>query len=161
MSTNRVLSASAQREFWYQSFHQLELAEALVDGNRAAVRSYLRHFWAHWSGPRYRQPEAALNRLAEIYSRPGAFTSSIGWYRAGSGTVASSLVETPPNPRERIAVDTRVLWPEHDPLFPPAWGDRLTDFFSRIAVRPVSGVGHFVPVEAPDDFAAAIREVVA
>src|SRR5262245_52957598 len=103
MSTNRVLSASAQREFWYQSFHQLELAEALVDGNRAAVRSYLRHFWAHWSGPRYRQPEAALNRLAEIYSRPGAFTSSIGWYRAGSGTVASSLVETPPNPRERIA----------------------------------------------------------
>src|SRR5262249_59387593 len=113
---NRVLSASAQREFWYQSFHQLELAEALIDGNRAAVRTYLRHFWAHWSGPRYRQPEAALDRLAELYSRPGAFTSSIGWDRAGSGTVSRSLVETPPEPRERIAGDNRGLRPPHGPL---------------------------------------------
>src|SRR5262249_47897869 len=101
------------------------------------------------------------NRLAEIYSRPGAFTSSIGWYRAGSGTVASSLVETPPNPRERIAVDTRGLWPEHDPLFPPAWGGRLTGVFSPLAVRPAAGGGPCAPVEAADDLAAAIREVVA
>ena len=158
---NRVLSASAQREFWYQSFHQLELAEALIDGNRAAVRQYLRHFWAHWAGPGYRQPEGALDRLADIYSRRGAFTASIGWYRAGSGTVASSLVERTPNPLERISVDTRILWPEHDPLFPLAWGDRLTDFFSRAAMRTVSGIGHFVPVEAPHDFASAIRELLA
>ena len=157
----RILDAAAQREFWYQSFHQLELAEALIDGNRAAVRQYLRHFWAHWAGPGYRQPEGALDRLADIYSRSGAFTASIGWYRAGSGTVASSLVERTPTPLERISVDTRILWPEHDPLFPLAWGDRLTDFFSRAVMRTVSGIGHFVPVEAPHDFASAIRELLA
>lgn len=156
---NRVLSANAQREFWYQTFHQLELAEALIDGNPAAVRTYLRHFWTHWSGPGYRQPEAALDRLTEIYSKPGAFTASIGWYRSGSGTVASSLVETPPSPHERISVDTRILWPEHDPLFPLAWGDRVTDFFSHADLRTVSRVGHFVPLEAPHDFASAIREL--
>jgi pimeloyl-ACP methyl ester carboxylesterase len=33
----RVLSADAQREFLYQAFHQLELAERLIDGDRAAV----------------------------------------------------------------------------------------------------------------------------
>jgi hypothetical protein len=97
---NRVLSVRAQREFWYQSFHQLDLSEELIDGKRAAVRAYLGHFWSHWSGPGYRQPAVDLDRLAEIYSRPGAFTASIGWYRAGSGTVASSLVERPPDPRD-------------------------------------------------------------
>lgn len=156
----RVLSASAQREFWYQSFHQLDLSEELVDGNRAAVRAYLGHFWSHWSGPGYRQPEADLDRLVEIYSKPGAFTASIGWYRAGSGTVASSLVETPPDPGDRISVDTIVLWPEHDPLFPQAWGDRIDEFFSRADLRALPGVGHFVPLEAPQAFASAIRDVL-
>src|SRR5207249_10216553 len=148
---DRVLSPSAQREFWYQSFHQLDLSEALIDGDRAAVRAYLGHFWSHWSGPGYRQPEGDLDRLTGMYSKPGAFTASIGWYRAGSGTVAGSLVETTPDPRDRISVDTTVLWPEHDPLFPQAWGDRIDDFFGRAKLRTLSGVGHFVPVEAPGD----------
>ena len=47
----RVLEPSAQREFWYQPFHQLPLAERLLDGSRSAVRAYLEHFWTHWSGP--------------------------------------------------------------------------------------------------------------
>jgi pimeloyl-ACP methyl ester carboxylesterase len=71
--------------------------------------------------------------------------------------VASSLAETTPEAGERIPVPATVLWPEHDPLFPPAWGDRIGDFFADATVRPVAGVGHFVPREAPEAFAAAIR----
>jgi pimeloyl-ACP methyl ester carboxylesterase len=153
----RVLSADAQREFWYQPFHQLELASELIDGDPAAVRDYLRHFWSHWSGPGYVQPEADLDRLVDAYGAAGSFTASIAWYRAGAGTVASSLAETTPDPADRIAVATTVLWPEHDPLFPPAWGDRIDDFFADATVRPVPGVGHFVPREAPEAFASAIR----
>src|SRR5215218_5782672 len=41
----RVLTPDAVREFWYQPFHRLDLAERLIDGDRDAVRSYLRHFW--------------------------------------------------------------------------------------------------------------------
>lgn len=152
----RVLSADAHREFWYQAFHQLDLAEQLVDGNPSAVRAYLRHFWSHWSGPSYRQPEADLDRLVEAYAPPGAFTASIGWYRAGSGTVARGLAEVAPDPPDRLSVPTTVLWPEHDPLFPQAWSDRLDDFFSDVTVRQLPGVGHFVPLEAPEAFAAAI-----
>jgi pimeloyl-ACP methyl ester carboxylesterase len=152
----RVMSAGAQREFWYQAFHLLDLAVELIDGDPEATRAYLRHFWSHWSGPDYHQPEADLDRLVEVYGSPGAFTASIGWYRAGSGTVASSLAEVAPDPGERISVPTTVLWPDHDPLFPQAWSDRLDAFFSNYTLRLLSGSGHFVPLEAPEAFASAI-----
>jgi pimeloyl-ACP methyl ester carboxylesterase len=156
----RVLAPEAQREFWYQAFHRLELAEQLIDGRPEAARAYLRHFWSHWSGPGYEPADADLDRLAGLYGAPGAFTASLSWYRAGSGTVAMSLAEVAPAPGDRVAVPTRVLWPEHDPLFPQAWGDRLGEFFSDVAVRRLDGVGHFVPLEAPEAFAGAIRDAL-
>jgi pimeloyl-ACP methyl ester carboxylesterase len=95
-----------------------------------------------------------------MYSPPGAMTASVAWYRAGSGMVAMSLAERAPAPADRIAAPTTILWPEHDPLFPPAWSDRLGEFFSEVEVRHLAGVGHFTPVEAPEAFAAAIRRVL-
>ena len=124
----RVLTADALREFWYQAFHQLSLVEQILDGDPAAVRAYLAHFWHHWSGPAFEPTDERLDHLAGVYGAPGAMTASIGWYRAGSGMVASSLAET--EPAERIATPTTVLWQSDDPLFPRAWSDRLDRFFS-------------------------------
>ena len=121
-----------------------------------AVRAYLAHFWNHWSGPDYTPTDARLDHLAAAYGEPGAMTASIGWYRAGSGGVASALAETAPE--QRIATPTTVLWQEHDPLFPRAWSDRLDVFFSAVDLRWLDGAGHFTPLEAPEVFAAAIRE---
>ena len=59
-------------------------------------------------------------------------------------------------PEDRLAVPTTVLWPEHDPLFPPAWSDRLDEFFTDARLRHLDGVGHFTPVESPDAFAEAV-----
>jgi pimeloyl-ACP methyl ester carboxylesterase len=53
-------------------------------------------------------------------------------------------------------VPTTVLWPEHDPVFPRAWSDRLDDFFANVRLQHVDGVGHFTPLECPRDFAAAL-----
>lgn len=155
----RVLSPDAQREYWYQAFHQLELAEQLVDGRPDAVRAYLRHFWSHWAGPSFAPADAELERLVEHYGAPGAFVASIAWYRAGSGTVAVSVAETAPAPADRIDRPTQVLWPGHDPLFPPEWSDRLDAFFSDVTLTRVPGAGHFVPLEAPDAFARALLAV--
>lgn len=149
----RVFSEQAQAEFWYQAFHRLPVIEELIDGNPAAVRSYLRHFWTHWSGPGF-EPE--LDHLVEAYSEPGAFTASIMWYRAGAGSVAMSAAETAPAGYDRIAVPTVVLWPEFDPLFPRAWSDRLDDFFSDVRLRLVDGVGHYAPLEYPEVLAEEI-----
>ena len=153
----RVLTPQAVQEFWYQQLHRLPLAEQLLDGDRRAVRAHLQHFWSHWSGPTSGLPEEAqLDRLADAYARPGAFTSSIGWYRVGDGTVARSLAETVPAPGDRLPHPTHVLWPTEDPLFPPEWGDRLDEFFADVTVTQLPGAGHFVPLEAPDAFTAAV-----
>jgi pimeloyl-ACP methyl ester carboxylesterase len=100
-----------------------------------------------------------LDRLTSLYGDPGAFVASIGWYRAGAGTVATSLGERPPPAQERIPAPTTVLWPEHDPLFPREWGDRIEEFFSRVTVVTVHalpGAGHFSPLEAADRWAEEI-----
>ena len=153
----RMLTPDVQREFWYQSFHRLDLSERLLDGDRDAVRTYLEHFWTHWSGPSYTPDPADLDRLADAYGRPGAFASSIGWYRVGPGITVRAMAEQAPAPADRLAVPTHVLWPGHDPLFPAAWGDRLDEFFADVTVTPLPDSGHFVPLEAPDAFASAIR----
>jgi pimeloyl-ACP methyl ester carboxylesterase len=156
----RVLEPEAQREFWYQPFHNLRLVEDLLDGRPEAVRPYLRHFWSHWSGPGFEPDDRRLDHLTGVYSPPGAMTASVAWYRAGSGMVAMSLAERAPAPGDRLAVPTTILWPEHDPLFPSAWSDRLGEFFSDVEIRHLAGVGHFSPVEAPEAFAAAIRDAL-
>jgi pimeloyl-ACP methyl ester carboxylesterase len=153
----RLLGPDVHREFWYQHFHRLDVAERLLDGERDAVRTYLEHFWTHWSGPSYTPAEEDLDRLAETYARPGAFTASMGWYRQGPGALARGLAEQSPAPEHRLAVRTHVLWPAHDPLFPAAWADRLDEFFADVTVTPLPDSGHFVPLEAPDAFASAIR----
>jgi pimeloyl-ACP methyl ester carboxylesterase len=157
----RVLAPEAQREFWYQPFHALSLIEELLDGRPDAVRAYLRHFWSHWSGPSFAPGDRRLDHLAEVYGPPGAMAASVAWYRAGSGMIAMSLAEQPPGPSERIAVPATVLWPEHDPLFPPAWSDRLEEFFTAVTLEHLVGAGHFTPVEAPEAFATAIRRALA
>ena len=153
----RVLEPGAQREFWYQAFHQLALAEELIDGDPAAVRTYLGHFWSHWGGPHATRSEAEVDHLVAAYSAPGAFVASIAWYRAGAGSVARALAETPPD--ERIAVPTSVLWPEHDPLFPVTWSDRIDEFFSAATLDRID-VGHYVPLEAPERFSDAARRAL-
>ena len=154
---DRVLTADAQREFWYQPFHRLALSTELIDGRRDAVASYLRHFWEHWSGPGWSPAPDELDALVDDYARPGAFAASIGWYRAGAGTLAAALAERTPAREDRLAVPTTVLWPTEDPLFPVAWSDRIDAFLAHARLRVLEGVGHFVPLQAPDEVADAIR----
>jgi pimeloyl-ACP methyl ester carboxylesterase len=151
---DRVLSPAAQREFWYQPFHQLPLADALIDGDERAVRAYLGHFWEHWSGPDYTLPAEAFELLVAKYAEPGAFSASISWYRAGAGTAAQALAERPPD--AKLPTRTTILWGAHDPLFPIDWSDRVTEWFASARVEILRDVGHFVPLEDPDAVVAAV-----
>lgn len=149
---DRVLGPQAQSEFWYQAFHQLPLADQLIDGNADAVRDYLGHFWTHWSGPDFTVSEDDLHLLVSDYALPGAFTASIAWHRAGAGTIAQSLTELPPERAIKIHAPTEVLWPRHDPLFPPAWADRLEHYFTDAHLHMAERSGHFTPLECPEHF---------
>jgi pimeloyl-ACP methyl ester carboxylesterase len=158
---DRILSPGAMREFWYQPFHQLELAEDLMALGAPAVRAYLRHFWSHWSADGWEPPADEFDRLVAAYSAPGAFAASINWYRGGAGAVARSLAETAPFPEERIAPPTLVLWGDQEPLFPLEWADRIGEFFADATLEVLPGIGHFTPLEAPDAVAAGVRRILA
>src|SRR5208282_6677208 len=81
-------------------------------------------------------------------------------YRDWSSDVCSSDLERAPDPAGRIAVPATVLWPEHDPLFPREWSDRIGEFFAAAKLTWLDGAGHFSPLEAADAFAAAIVATV-
>lgn len=153
----RIFGPVPLREFWYQQFHRLPLSVELIDGNPAAVREYLRHFWSHWSGPSFSLSPADLEHLVSVYGAPGAFTASIQWYRARTGAASATAAEVTPSPAERLTVPTAVLWPEFDPLFPREWSDRIDEFFSRARLRFVDGAGHFAPLEYPELLAEEVH----
>lgn len=153
---DRVLHLRSAQEFWYTTFHNLALAEELVDGKPEAVRAYLRHFWTHWSGPDYVVDERRLDHLVGVYSKPGAFTASLLWYRSSSNPLTAYAGEVTPVRSERLTTPTTVLWQEHDPIFPIAWSDRLREFFVDVSTERLPGVGHFTPLEATDRFVDAI-----
>lgn len=155
----RLLAPSVQQEFWYQTFHRIDLAEALIDGNATAVRHYLAHFWAHWSGPAFILADRHLDDLVKSYSAPGAFLASIAWYRSRPSPAASAG-EQPPAAEDRIDAPTEILWPAHDPLFAAEWSDRLEEWYSDVRLTIVPGSGHFVPLEAPTLFAQAAQRLL-
>lgn len=106
--------------------------------------------------------ETAVDGFRLAYERigPGPGKPAV-LYRAGAGSVAASLAEGAPGPGQRIAAPTTVLWPEHDPLFPREWSDRIGEFFAAATLTWLDDVGHFSPVEAPDAYAAAITAALA
>ncbi|GLZ54478.1 hydrolase [Actinomycetospora sp. NBRC 106378] len=155
VTVEAVLSDEYRPEFWYQDFQQLDLAVNLIDGNPAAVRTYLEHFWSHWGG----RPEAVVDeQLVEDYARPGAFTASLNWYRSGSSSLYTALglkgvTEFPPP----VDVPATVVWGAQDPIFPPAFASAVPDLLPRADVRVLDDVGHFTPVEAAGEMAEAVR----
>ncbi|MCH1865512.1 alpha/beta fold hydrolase [Nocardioides sp. CFH 31398] len=157
-AAERMLAPAVQREFWYQVLHRLPLADALVDSSPTAVRSYLGHFWDHWSGDGFSLPEEELTRLVDLYARPGAFTASIGWYRSRTGSAAGAGAET--GPETRIATPVEVVWPGQDPLFPAAWSDRLDEWYADLTLVHAPASGHFVPLEAPGLVADAVLRLL-
>ena len=140
-------------EFWYQDFHQLAMAAALVDGSRAAVATYLGHFWSHWG---HASGAALSDEVIDAYARPGAFTASLGWYRSGSATLATALAMRGADPPSPIDLPATVLWGERDPLYPLRMADGLPQLLHRVDMRLLPDVGHFTPLEAAGEMADAV-----
>lgn len=152
----RPLEPQAQRERWYQHFHQLPQADSLIGHDQETVRLYLSHFYDHWLGNKEALRPAEFEEIVKTYAQPDAARGSIAWYRAGggSGQMALTAGNNPPIP---ITHPTRILWGEADPITPVAWADRLDDAFSNLlGVQVLPAIGHFVPFEAPEAVVEAI-----
>lgn len=144
------LTAAPDRapHLWYQHLHRLPLAEELIDGRRDAVAAYLRHFWSTWSANPALAEGPEFDALVGAYAAPGAFAASIAWYTANGYTT-----EGP------IDLPAIVLWGDRDPLFPATWSAAAAESFPQAEVRILEGAGHFLPLEAPAAFVAAIDDL--
>jgi pimeloyl-ACP methyl ester carboxylesterase len=140
-------------ESWYQHFHLLRLAPRLLDGNADALRLYLGHFYNHWGGER-KLTASQLEKVVEVYARPGAFTASLRWYQARA---ARRLLAAPASPPLETA--TIALWGDRDPMRPLDHREGFEESFPNSESRVLEGVGHFVPHEAPGQVADALREL--
>ncbi|MGA7926831.1 MAG: alpha/beta hydrolase [Candidatus Sulfotelmatobacter sp.] len=135
-------------EIWYQSFNQMEMAPALVGATRESCSRYFGHFLRHWA---YRKDafDDVLEQFIDNFLKPGNLEGGFAHYKAAhAGRVAMIKGEAPTQPP--IDLPTCVRWPEHDPLCPYAWTDRLRETFSNLDLAPFPGVGHFPHRENPD-----------
>ena len=96
------------------------------------------------------------------WSRPGALTAMLNWYRA------SQMVVPPPGITvdipdwvlrafPRIKVPVRVIWGLEDKALLPIQLEGIGEMGDDVEVFPLKGVGHFAPWEAPDQVAEALR----
>lgn len=136
---------------WYQMFHQLPLAEALVGSSRAATEAYLRYFLMAWSVRKDVWTDDDIAAYVEAYSQPGALRGGFNCYRAalrgGAYSGGGDL---------RVPAPTMVLWGDGDPILPFAWTDRLGEFFPHMTLKKMEGLGHFMMREDPERINAEI-----
>jgi len=150
----RMGSPDRLNEIWYQSFHQMEMAPALVGATRATCQTYIAHFLRHWA---HRQDafDDVLDAWTDNFLKPGNLAGGFAHYRAShAGRVAVMKGEAPALPP--ITTPTCVRWAEHDPLFPYTWTDRLGETFAELDLAAFTGAGHFPHREDPDQ---AAREI--
>jgi pimeloyl-ACP methyl ester carboxylesterase len=141
-------------ELWYQALNCQPWAGRLLGHDRATVEVYLRHFYVHWWGEGS-VDEDHLQEVIDYYAHPGALDTSLGWYRARRDAHQQARAQLS---QGRLALPTTVLWGELDPVTPVVLAETLDQSFEQCSFVPLPGVGHFVPLEAPE---SVVDEVVA
>src|SRR5947209_2904239 len=137
---------------WYQSFHQMEMAPALVGATRETCRIYITHSLRSWAH-RKDAFDDVLETFVDNFLKPGNLAGGFAHYSgAHAGRIQVMKGEAPLLPP--ISVPTCIRWAEHDPLFPYSWTDRLAETFADLDLAMFPGVGHFPHREDPDRGAA-------
>ncbi|MDP4086908.1 MAG: alpha/beta hydrolase [Bacillota bacterium] len=154
----RRFNPEVQGQFWYQHFHNLDLAGDLIGYNEDTVRLYLTHFYQTWTWNKESLKTMELDAIIKKYANHGAIKKSILYYKArAQAKTVSSLQKAN---EEKIKQKTTVLWGEKDPVMLVDWSDRLGDYFDEFTLKKLSGVGHFVPFEAPPEVIKAVRKIL-
>jgi epoxide hydrolase 4 len=150
----RWRSPSHINDIWYQTFHQMPYAAALVSSSRENCRRHIGHFLKHWSH-RKDAFDAVLERWTDNFMRPGNMQGGFNWYIGQNSGRLAVMAGTAPRP-PKITVPARVLWGRHDPILKAEWADVLDSYFTDVEVSFAEEAGHFVHYEQPDLAAQAI-----
>lgn len=100
------------------------------------------------------------------WSRPGALTAMLNWYRS-SQVVVPAVGEEATMPEwvargvPKLMIPVRVIWGLEDKALLPTQLEGIGEVGEDVEVFPLAGVGHFAPWEAPDQVAAALGPFLA
>ncbi|MEM7190205.1 MAG: alpha/beta hydrolase [Pseudomonadota bacterium] len=136
------------REIWYQTFHQLPIAPALVGASRETCRTYFRYFLQHWAAD-----ETAFDDDLELwvdnFLKPGRLEGGFRWYAAANERRLAALGGNLP-PSEPINVPAYSYWGSEDPILKVEWQPTLKELFTNVTLERAEGAGHFVHWENPE-----------
>jgi pimeloyl-ACP methyl ester carboxylesterase len=96
------------------------------------------------------------------WSRPGALTAMLNWYRS-SQVAVPAIGEEAEMPAwvergvPKLHIPVRVIWGLGDKALLPIQLKGIGEVGDDVEVFPLEGVGHFSPWEAPEKVAAALK----
>lgn len=136
--------------------------DALLDAGR--LTDFLKAT-VNWERSDAMEPEERDRQLAN-WRIPGAARAMINWYRATPMQVPAMEDNSPPpaflsGPFPVLTMPTLVIWAMDDLALPPCNLDGMGDLIADLTIERVTGCGHFVPWEAPDEVNAAMERWLA
>ncbi len=161
-STDALRPAEPEKErlHWYWFYLSSERGKASLTRDRTALCRYL---WQDFS-PTWRFDETTYLQTAASFDNPDFVQVVLHSYRyrigAASGDPGLDGIESRLSSAPQIEVPTIVLQGADDGVDRPVSRDQIVPHFSALRrVATLSGIGHNLPQESPDAFAAAVLEV--
>ncbi len=141
-------------------------AEALLSADGyAGLKALFDRFGGGWKG----LPEGDRARYLEAWSRPGALTGALNYYRAsplyppgpeGGDDRGAAGLAIDPAPFV-VRVPTLVIWGEEDAALLPCLLDGLDQVVAELRLERVPDAGHWIVHEQPDTVNRLVRDFLA
>jgi pimeloyl-ACP methyl ester carboxylesterase len=158
-----MVPARPEREvpLWYQYYFQIERGRAGLAANRRGIAKVL---WSQWS-PHWQFDDVCFERSAVAFDNPDYVDVVIHSYRHRYGLADGDLQYADVQRRLAtlpvIAVPTITLDGGDDGVTAATDGSATAArYTARRAYRVIPHAGHNVPQEAPEEFAAAVMELI-
>lgn len=116
--------------------------------------------WEQWGANGGPSGEAHRQAYREAWSRPGALTAMLNWYRASPLHPPEPDAPLPVFDPElfRVRIPTLVIWGERDMALLPGVLDGLEEFVDDLRVERIPDASHWVMHERPGRVLAMIDE---
>jgi len=159
IADDAFISNPAQvRRSWYMFFFQMRWAEIAVQHNNFA---FLEQLWRDWS-PGWEFEQSEIDSVKATFQKPGVLTAALNYYRHTLGSIELDSTLAIINERrwsEPVPVPTLYFHGAHDGGFGVEMTEEMETVFSnRFDKRIISGAGHFVHQEKPEEVNQIILE---